>query len=303
MAIRGRPALRHEVPTNSQLRVGRRRRGSQRLAPTREQGGTSGGTQLFGGFNALGVSATRLRCFLSNTPLASPSFLSYQNSPTRPILTSDSQPGRPQISSCRRAPAPPGADRRRGDRARDRVSTSRPPSAVLNTVAAVDCAYTSTATTELLDMLGPAAAGPQHLFIGSSVPGGVYSNAYGSIGWKRFQQPFLNQVATFTITAPGRHVEHHGLRRVLLRDHVRRQRASRARHRSGPRTFCPGDRGAGSTPAPWLCRPPTQAPRCVKSAPARCPTRTRRFVWSSRITHGRKEPPSPTCKPPSRPPC
>ena len=74
---------------------------------------------------------------------------------------------------------------------------------VLNTVAAVDWAYSSTATTGLLDVLGPGAAGPRHLIIGASGAGGVYSNANGSIAGNGPHNPFLNQLATFTLTAPG----------------------------------------------------------------------------------------------------
>ena len=74
---------------------------------------------------------------------------------------------------------------------------------VLNTVAAVDWAYSSTATTGLLDVLGPGAAGPAHLIIGPPGPGGIYSNANGSIAGNGPHNPFLNQTASFTITAPG----------------------------------------------------------------------------------------------------
>ena len=73
---------------------------------------------------------------------------------------------------------------------------------VLNTVAAVDWAYSSTATTGLLNVLGPGAAGPEHLIIGPPGPGGIYSNASGSIAGNNAHNPFLNQVASFTITAP-----------------------------------------------------------------------------------------------------
>jgi hypothetical protein len=74
---------------------------------------------------------------------------------------------------------------------------------ILNTVAAVDWAYSSTANTGLLDVLGPGAAGPEHLIIGPPGPGGIYSNANSLIAGNSAHNPFLNQTASFTITAPG----------------------------------------------------------------------------------------------------
>lgn len=58
-------------------------------------------------------------------------------------------------------------------------------------------------TTGLLDVLaGAGHAGPSHLIIGP--PGGpTYSNANGSIAGNGPHNPFLNQSATFTITAPS----------------------------------------------------------------------------------------------------
>ena len=75
--------------------------------------------------------------------------------------------------------------------------------ATLTTVAAVGWPYSSTSTTGTLDVLGgPGHAGPSHLIIGP--PGGpTYSNANGSIAGNGPHNPFLNQVASFVITAPN----------------------------------------------------------------------------------------------------
>jgi hypothetical protein len=74
----------------------------------------------------------------------------------------------------------------------------------LTTVAAVGWVYTTTSTTDgTLDVLqGPGHAGPAHLIIGP--PGGpTYANANGSIAGNGAHNPFLNQLASFTITAPN----------------------------------------------------------------------------------------------------
>jgi hypothetical protein len=73
----------------------------------------------------------------------------------------------------------------------------------LTTVAAVGWVYTPTSSTGTLDVLqGPGHAGPAHLIIGP--PGGpTYANANGSIAGNGAHNPFLNQSATFTITAPN----------------------------------------------------------------------------------------------------
>jgi hypothetical protein len=73
----------------------------------------------------------------------------------------------------------------------------------LTTVAAVGWVYTTTSSTGTLDVLaGPGHAGPAHLIIGP--PGGpTYANANGSIAGNGPHNPFLNQSATFTITAPN----------------------------------------------------------------------------------------------------
>ena len=55
--------------------------------------------------------------------------------------------------------------------------------------------------TGTLDVLG-AAVGPAHLIIGPP-GGGGYTNANSSIAGNGPHNPFLNQVATFTITAPS----------------------------------------------------------------------------------------------------
>ena len=73
----------------------------------------------------------------------------------------------------------------------------------LTTVAAVGWFYSPTATAGTLDVLsGPGHAGPAHLIIGP--PGGpTYSNADGSIAGNGPHNPFLNQSASFTLTAPN----------------------------------------------------------------------------------------------------
>jgi hypothetical protein len=54
-----------------------------------------------------------------------------------------------------------------------------------------------------LDDLGAGAAGPTHLIIGPSGPGGTYSNANGSIAGNKPHNPFLNQTASFTVDVSG----------------------------------------------------------------------------------------------------
>jgi hypothetical protein len=73
----------------------------------------------------------------------------------------------------------------------------------LTTVAAVGWVYTPTSSTGTLDVLqGPGHAGPAHLIIGP--PGGpTYADANGSIAGNKAHNPFLNQSASFTITAPN----------------------------------------------------------------------------------------------------
>jgi len=73
----------------------------------------------------------------------------------------------------------------------------------LTTVAAVGWVYTMTSSTGTLDVLqGPGHAGPAHLIIGP--PGGpTYANANGSTAGNGPHNPFLNQSAMFTITAPN----------------------------------------------------------------------------------------------------
>jgi hypothetical protein len=74
----------------------------------------------------------------------------------------------------------------------------------LTTVAAVGWVYTtSSSSAGKLDVLqGPGHAGPAHLIIGP--PGGpTYAGANGSIAGNGPHNPFLNQSATFTVTAPN----------------------------------------------------------------------------------------------------
>jgi hypothetical protein len=58
------------------------------------------------------------------------------------------------------------------------------------------------ANLELND-LGAGGAGPAHLIIGPPGPGSVYSNANGSIAGNNPHNPFLDQVATWTLSVPG----------------------------------------------------------------------------------------------------
>src|SRR5262249_866643 len=58
-------------------------------------------------------------------------------------------------------------------------------------------------TSGSLDVLGAGGAGPSHLIIGPPGPGGTYSNANGSIAGNKPHNPFLNDVATFSITGSG----------------------------------------------------------------------------------------------------
>jgi hypothetical protein len=54
-----------------------------------------------------------------------------------------------------------------------------------------------------LNGLGTAANVPAYTIIGAPGPGGVYTNANGSIAGNNAHNPFLNQTATFTVTIPG----------------------------------------------------------------------------------------------------
>jgi hypothetical protein len=57
-------------------------------------------------------------------------------------------------------------------------------------------------TIGVLDVLG-TKSGPAHLIIGPAGNGGVYGNANGSIAGNSPHNPFLDESATFVITAPG----------------------------------------------------------------------------------------------------
>jgi len=76
------------------------------------------------------------------------------------------------------------------------------PGSTLTTVAAVGWVFTA-GPPGLLNVLGAGGAGPANLIIGPPGAGGVYSNAGGSIAGNGPHNPFLNQTATFTITAPN----------------------------------------------------------------------------------------------------
>jgi hypothetical protein len=73
-----------------------------------------------------------------------------------------------------------------------------------STVAAGWVYSNADSTSGLLNVLsGPGHAGPAHLIIGPPGGGGTYSNANGSIAGNGPHNPFLNQVATFSITGSG----------------------------------------------------------------------------------------------------
>jgi hypothetical protein len=74
---------------------------------------------------------------------------------------------------------------------------------VLTTPGAVGWVYSGAGTSASLDVLAAGGAGPAHLIIGPPGTGGTYSNADGSIAGNKPHNPFLNQTATFTITAPN----------------------------------------------------------------------------------------------------
>jgi hypothetical protein len=60
------------------------------------------------------------------------------------------------------------------------------------------------ASSGILDVLnGAGHAGPAHTIIGPPGGGGTYSNANNSIAGNAPHNPFLNQTATFTISAPS----------------------------------------------------------------------------------------------------
>jgi hypothetical protein len=73
----------------------------------------------------------------------------------------------------------------------------------LTTPGAVGWIYSGAATSGSLDVLAAGGAGPAHLIIGPPGTGGTYSNANGSIAGNGPHNPFLNQTATFTLTAPN----------------------------------------------------------------------------------------------------
>jgi hypothetical protein len=54
-----------------------------------------------------------------------------------------------------------------------------------------------------LDDLCGGCAGPEHTIIGPAGPGGVYTNANGSIAGNDPHNPFINQTATFTLSIAG----------------------------------------------------------------------------------------------------
>jgi len=74
--------------------------------------------------------------------------------------------------------------------------------AALNTPSGVGWVYSAlTPTTGYLNVLGAGGAGPEHLIIGP--PGGATYSANNSIEGNEAHNPFLDQIATFTITATG----------------------------------------------------------------------------------------------------
>jgi hypothetical protein len=74
----------------------------------------------------------------------------------------------------------------------------------LGSTVATGWAPTFSRPSGTLDVLvGPGHAGPAHTLIGAPGPGNTYSNANGSIAGNGPDNPFLNQTATFTISAPN----------------------------------------------------------------------------------------------------
>jgi hypothetical protein len=80
------------------------------------------------------------------------------------------------------------------------ASPGSPPN--FTTVAQVGWVY-SPGPPGLLNVLGAGGAGPANLIIGPAGPGGVYTNANGSIAGNNPHNPFLNQSASFTISGQG----------------------------------------------------------------------------------------------------
>jgi hypothetical protein len=71
----------------------------------------------------------------------------------------------------------------------------------LGSTAPAGWVFSTSGDVVTLDVLsGPGHAGPAHTIIGPPGPGDVYSNANGSIAGNGPHNPFLNQMATFTIT-------------------------------------------------------------------------------------------------------
>jgi hypothetical protein len=80
------------------------------------------------------------------------------------------------------------------------ISVDKNGNATTGSTVAAGWAFSTSGTTGLLNVLAGGAAGPAHLIIGPPGPGGVYTNANGSIAGNKPHNPFLNQSATFTIT-------------------------------------------------------------------------------------------------------
>jgi hypothetical protein len=74
---------------------------------------------------------------------------------------------------------------------------------MLTTPSAVGWIFSGSGTSGSLDVLAAGGAGPAHLIIGPPGTGGTYSNANGSIAGNGPHNPFLNQTASFTLTAPN----------------------------------------------------------------------------------------------------
>jgi hypothetical protein len=81
------------------------------------------------------------------------------------------------------------------------VNTTANNGFVLGSTVATGWILSSSASTITLDDLAAGAAGPAHTILGPPGPGPAYSNANSSIVSNGPHNPFLNQMATFTISA------------------------------------------------------------------------------------------------------
>ena len=83
------------------------------------------------------------------------------------------------------------------------ISVATNGTATTGSTVATGWVFSSPATgSYLLNVLG-TAIGPSHTILGVPGPGGIYTNAGGSIAGNDPHNPFLNQSATFTLNITG----------------------------------------------------------------------------------------------------